>query len=460
MKRRICLDQSINKFKQGNQYVNVASAVTKNELTSVNNVNNAYQAQSTVKFVPASGAATRMFKQLYTFIDDQKDTEFIDTFFNHLEQFAFYDELLKHVDMDSLNKNKLEDRAYIIKNLLNNKMNYGSLPKALIEFHEYDNEITTPIDEHVYEGEQYLDSDQVNLNFTISKEDEAMFNVYTENILKEKDDINITYSFQKPETDTLAVDMDNEPFTLENGDVLYRPGGHGALLENLNNLEEDIIFIKNIDNVNHQNRIKETIESKKKLASIGLEVKQKIDEYITDLISDDYNLDKIGIFIAETLNITVKNELTKELALEFLNRPLRVAGVVKNEGEPGGGPYVVDNGDYLDLQICEKSEIDLTNDKQVEILNNSEYFNPVDLVCFVKDYKGEKFNLLDYVNEDRYFISEKTYEGEPLKALEHPGLWNGAMHHWNTVFVEVPLSTFNPVKTVNDLLKEGHQPNN
>jgi len=456
------LDQSINKFKQGNQYVNVASAVTKNELTSVNNINDTYQSQSVVKFVPASGAATRMFKQLYTFIDDHENTEFIDTFFNHIEQFAFYDELLECIDMDSLNKDKLDDRIYIVRNLLNNEMNYGSLPKALIEFHEYDHGITTPIDEHVYEGEQYLDSDQVNLHFTISKEDEDMFNDYTENILKEKDNINIAYSFQKSETNTLAVDMDNQPLVLGNGDVLYRPGGHGALLENLTDLEEDIIFIKNIDNVNHQSRTEATIESKKKLAAIGTEVKRQIDQYLLDIESDTYDLDEIVTFIEETLNIHLKNqnEWTKDKALEFLNRPLRVAGVVKNEGEPGGGPYVVDNGDYYDLQICETSEIDGDNEKQVEIMNASEYFNPVDLVCFVRDYKGEKFDLMEYANEERYFISEKTYEGEPLKALEHPGLWNGAMHHWNTVFVEVPLSTFNPVKTVNDLLKEGHQPDN
>src|SRR5699024_3130606 len=177
----------------------------------------------------------------------------------------------------------------------------------------------------------------------------------------------------------------------------------------------------------------------------------------TDLMEDDFNLYEIEAFISDVLNITLKVDLTKELALKFLNRPLRVCGVVKNEGEPGGGPFVVDNGDYLDLQICETSEIDQEDEEQVAMLNDAEYFNPVDLVCFVKDYKGNKFNLLDYVNEDRYFISEKTYKGKPLKALEHPGLWNGAMHHWNTLFVEVPLETFSPVKTVNDLLKEGHQ---
>lgn len=199
------------------------------------------------------------------------------------------------------------------------------------------------------------------------------------------------------------------------------------------------------------------MESKKMLASTGMEVKQQIDQYSFEILSGDFNLNEMNVFIQETLNITYKREMTKDIALKFLNRPLRLCGVVKNEGEPGGGPYIVDNGDYLDLQICEASEIDMNDEQQVEILNTSEYFSPVDLVCFVKDYKGDKFNLLNYVNEDRYFISEKSYEGKPLKALEHPGLWNSAMHHWNTLFVEVPLSTFNPVKNVNDLLKEGHQ---
>lgn len=452
------MEQAIEKFKRGNQYVNVASAVTEDELTAVDNVTEAYQEQDTVKFVPASGAATRMFKQLYAFIDDQENTEFIDTFFDHLEEFAFYDELLQYVDMDRLDKNNLEDRVHIAKNLLNNEMNYGSFPKALIEFHRYDDGVTTPIDEHIYEGEKYLDAEDVNLHFTIAKEDEEAFKAYVEQATADKNNIEITYSFQEENTDTLAVDMNNEPFTLENGEVLYRPGGHGALLENLNNLDEDIIFIKNIDNVSHQSRVEPTIDSKKQLASIGMDVKEQIDDYMTALKADDYDLGEIADFMAETLNITVKNELTKERALAFLDRPLRVCGVVENKGEPGGGPYVVDNGDYLDLQICEKSEIDLADDEQVEILNNSEYFNPVDVVCFVKDYQGEKYDLMNYVNEDRYFISEKTHEGEPLKALEHPGLWNGAMHDWNTVFVEVPLATFNPVKTVNDLLKEGHRP--
>jgi hypothetical protein len=447
----------MGKFKNGIRYVNVASAITKRELTTPKKFNVKFNDYTISKFIPASGAATRMFKNLYTYAEEREDNEFVDYFFEYFEEFAFYDELKSHIDMKQLDRPKVDDRILIIQNLLNNQMNYSKLPKALITFHQYEDGITNPIDEHIYEGELYLDSNQVNLHFTIAPEHEELFNAYVEEVTEDKNHIHITYSFQKEYTDTIAVDLNNKPFYLENGDILYRPGGHGALLENLNELEEDIIFIKNIDNVVHRSQIEDTIESKKMLAAIGVEVKEQIDTYIDDLLSDAYDLAEINAFIKETLNISLKDEMTKERALGFLNRPLRVAGVVKNEGEPGGGPYVVDNGDYYDLQICEKSEIDLNDEEQREILNNSEYFNPVDLVCFTKDYKGDKFNLMDYANEERYFISEKTHEGRPLKALEHPGLWNGAMHHWNTLFVEVPLSTFNPVKNVNDLLKEGHR---
>ena len=323
--------------------------------------------------------------------------------------------------------------------------------------HRYEDWTATPIDEHIFEGEQYLDEEDVNLHFTITEEHEAMFNEYVEPLLKKNEHLEITYSFQKPETNTLAVDMENKPFKLKNGETFYRPGGHGALLHNLNDIDADIIFIKNVDNVCHRSQIDDTIHSKKELASLGVETKKKIDGYIEDLLSDTYDLDEINTFINDTLTIHFKEALTKEKALTFLNRPLRVCGMVKNLGEPGGGPFVVDNGKYTDLQICEKSEIDLGDEEKVEILNNSEFFNPVDLVCFVKDHKGEKFDLSQYANEGRYFISEKTHEGRPLKALEHPGLWNGAMDNWNTLFVEVPITTFNPVKNVNDLLRKGHR---
>lgn len=443
----------IEKFKKGTQYVDIKASVGRNELSKCEKYSDAYLEKKCIKFIPASGAATRMFKDLYEFLDNKIETDFTNEFFNNLENFAFYN-LLKIEEMD---KSKLEDKVTIVEKLLNTELKYGSLPKALIKMHTYENTTTSPIDEHIYEGQSYAGNDRVSLHFTISKDHEDLFNKYVEKAIKDIDNIDITYSFQKKETDTLAVDMNNEPFRLEDGQILYRAGGHGALIENLNDLDADIIFIKNIDNVCHRSKAEDTISSKKILASLGLETKDKIDTYIRAINNGTYNNSEIVEFISSELNISFKKLPSKEMLLKILDRPLRVCGVVKNQGEPGGGPFIVDNGDYSDLQICEMAEIDTSDKEKLEILKSSAYFNPVDLVCFVKDYRGQKYNLLDFINPDRYFISEKTYKGKKLKALEHPGLWNGAMHNWNTLFVEVPLSTFNPVKTVNDLLRDGHR---
>lgn len=444
----------IEKFEKGTHYVKVLSPVKDQELTVIHTGNDDYKALKCLKFIPASGAATRMFKDLYTYLEEEKETKAIDQFFENLADFPFYEELATH--LGSIDSVTVEGRLKVVDCLLNQGMSYGSLPKALLSFHQYDSTIAKPIDEHIYEGEQYLNEERVNLHFTISKEHEDLFNAYVAEVIEGKDNLAITYSFQKKSTDTLAVDMNNKPFQLDNGEVLYRAGGHGALIENLNDLDGDIIFVKNIDNVCHQTKAAITIESKKKLASVGYQVKKILDGHLEDLAKGQANMDDIGTFLKETLNIQIKGDLTRDLAYKLLNRPLRVCGMVKNQGEPGGGPFIVDNGGYTDLQICEKAELDLNDQGVKAILADSGYFNPVDLVCFTKDYQGQKFNLLDFINEDRYFISEKSYKGRKLKALEHPGLWNGAMHHWNTLFVEVPLMTFNPVKTVNDLLREGH----
>ena len=451
------MERFIEKFKKGTKYVNIVSAVTAKELTSIDRVSDDYLNKKCIKFIPASGAATRMFKDLYEYFDNKVETDFVYRFFGDLEKYAFYDDIKGFIDSENLDRETTEGRTEIINFVLNKGLDYGNLPKALIKMHLYEEGSTTPIDEHIYEGEHYLEREFVGLHFTISEEHEELFSRYAEKALQGKENVKIDYSFQKKKTDTLAVDMDNNPFLLENGEVLYRAGGHGALIENLNDLDVDIVFIKNIDNVCHRSQVEETIHSKKMLASVGLEVKEEIDRHILNILSDDCDLDEIHVFLKETLNIVSRDGLSKETALSLLNRPLRVCGMVRNQGEPGGGPFVVDNGDYTDLQICEKSEIDLNDEEKRGILESSRYFNPVDLVCFVRDYKDEKFNLLDFVNRDRFFISEKTYKGRSLKALEHPGLWNGAMHNWNTLFVEVPLSTFNPVKTVNDLLREGHR---
>jgi hypothetical protein len=446
------MDQNIERFKKGAKYVSIASAVTRDHLTSCEHISDDYSNLKCVKFIPASGAATRMFEDLYKYVEDKIDTESINTFFDELEYITFYEEIKDFIEKEKIDKNKTSGRLKIIDYILNT-LNYGNLPKAVIKMNSYEGYSTTPIEEHIFEGERYLCSSSLNFHFTISNNHEDLFNRYIESVLNGRDDIKVSYSFQKPKTDTLAVDMDNNPFMMENGKLLYRPGGHGALIENLNDIDGDIIFIKNIDNVCHRDYIEDTVNSKKKLASIGYAFKEKIDRYIKELLSGNYDIDEIKEFISKELNINFKGEMTKDKALSFLNRPLRVCGVVKNQGEPGGGPFLVDNGEYTDLQICEKSEINLNDTDQLEIFSTSEFFNPVDIVCFVKDHKGEKFNLLEYVNEERYFISKKTYKGKGIKALEHPGLWNGAMDKWNTLFVEVPLSTFNPVKKVNDLLR-------
>jgi putative intracellular protease/amidase len=393
-----------------------------------------------------------MFKALYEFLDTGESNDMISTFFSNIEAFAFYEELKASLDVFDIES--VTGKQKIVSALLEDKLSYGNLPKALLKMHLYDSDSLTPIDEHLYEAEAYLPEDKY-LHFTISEAHERFFNDYIKKAADES--FNISYSFQKKKTDTLAVDLNNEPFKLEDGTVLYRAGGHGALIENLNDIDADIIFIKNIDNVCHRDHVNETVESKKKLAAIGYEIKKTSDELLLGLIEGAVDLKTVETFITSTLKIIIKEELTREMALKILNRPFRVCGVVRNQGDPGGGPFLVDNGDYVDLQICETAELDLKDASKKAILDGAQYFNPVDLVCFVKDYKGFKYNLLDFINEDRYFISEKSLKGKQLKALEHPGLWNGAMHHWNTIFVEVPLITFNPVKTVNDLLKKGHK---
>ncbi|NCC79651.1 MAG: DUF4301 family protein [Clostridia bacterium] len=448
------MEKSIEKFRKGTNYVKIESAVTEEHLTPVTEISDDYLKLKCIKFIPASGAATRMFEDLYKYMEDEVETEYIKMFFEKLEDFAFYEDLREFMEKEHLEKDVPFDRIRIIAHLLGDSgMNYGSLPKALIKMNTYEGFSTTPIEEHLYEGERYLNEENAQYHFTISRDHEALFNKFMATVLERRDNIIVTYSFQKPETDTLAVDLDNKPFRNEEGELLYRPGGHGALIENLNDLEADILFIKNIDNVCHKDYVEDTIEAKKALASIGYETKERIDGAIEALLSDDYDKNAVEDLIRSVLRIDYEGELTRDRALSFLNRPLRVCGVVRNQGEPGGGPFVVKNRDYSDLQICEKSEIDLRDPEQMEHLNSSAFFNPVDLVCFVKDHRGEKFNLLDFVNEDRYFISRKTYKGKEIKALEHPGLWNGAMDNWNTLFVEVPLSTFHPVKKVNDLLK-------
>ncbi|MDR0962903.1 MAG: DUF4301 family protein [Mediterranea sp.] len=436
-----------------------------------------------VKFVPASGAASRMFKDLFEFLAadyDVPQTPFEKAFFEHIEAFAFYDDLnavLEQQEGKTLNE-VLAAGGYktVVSALLGSAgLNYGALPKGLLKFHRYDNNSRTPLEEHLVEGALYAASKNgnVNVHFTVSSEHRPLF----EQLVAQKAaaytkqygvKYNVTFSEQKPSTDTLAVDMNNQPFR-DNGQLLFRPGGHGALIENLNDLDADIVFIKNIDNVVPDRLKEDTILYKRLLAGMLVSLQQQAFAYLQLLESGRYTHEQV----LEALQflqkkLCCKNPDTKHLEdaelvlylIKKLNRPMRVCGMVKNVGEPGGGPFLAYNADgTISLQILESSQIDMNDPEKKAMFEQGTHFNPVDLVCAVRDYTGAKFNLPDYVDKATGFISYKSKNGKELKALELPGLWNGAMSDWNTVFVEVPLSTFNPVKTINDLLREEHRNN-
>lgn len=434
-----------------------------------------------VKFVPASGAASRMFKDLFEFLNadySKPTTQFEQTFFDNIAKFAFYNDL-NEACLESEGKeipSLMQEGNYksIVSLLLEkNGLNYGNLPKGLLKFHAYTEDARTPLEEHLAEGAMYATgkSGKVNVHFTVSAEHRDLFQAL---VNKKKDpfakeygvDFSISFSEQKPSTDTIAVDMENKPFR-ENGKLLFRPGGHGALIENLNDLDADIVFIKNIDNVVPDRLKDDTVCYKKLIAGVLVSLQQQAFEYLDLLDSGKYTREQIlEILQFVQKNLFCKNPETKnledvELVLYLknkLNRPMRVCGMVKNVGEPGGGPFLAYNQDgTISLQILENSQIDMNDPQKKEMFEKGTHFNPVDLVCAVRDYKGHKFELSQYVDKKTGFISYKSKNGRELKALELPGLWNGAMSDWNTVFVEVPLSTFNPVKTVNDLLRDEHQ---
>ena len=437
--------------------------------------------KTVVKFVPASGAASRMFKNLFEFLGAEYDapqSDFEKTFFGKIGKFAFYDDLnaacLKTTGKDIPALIAAGNYKAVVAALLESAgLNYGALPKGLLKFHKYEDGSRTPLEEHLVEGALYAanKSGKVNVHFTVSPEHRALFKALVDEkaaayARKYGVDYNISFSEQKPSTDTVAADMENKPFR-DNGKLLFRPGGHGALIENLNDLDADVIFIKNIDNV-VPDRIKpETVRFKKIIGGVLVSLKKQIDAYVAMLESGKYTMDDVReviLFLQQQLftrHPDIKKMEDAELVvylLKKLRRPLRVCGMVKNVGEPGGGPFLVYNSDgSFSPQILESSQIDLKNPESKAMFDKSTHFNPVDLVCAVKNGKGEKYDLPQYVDKKTGFISYKSKNGKDLKALELPGLWNGAMSDWNTVFVEVPLTTFNPVKTVNDLLREQHQ---
>ncbi|MDD2327417.1 MAG: DUF4301 family protein [bacterium] len=437
--------------------------------------------KSVVKFVPASGAASRMFKDLYAFLDaeyEEPTTEFEKTFFTHIRRFAFavsLDETCR--DLYGKEVSALCDEGKykeVVAALLNPEgLDYGNLPKGLLLFHSYPEGNRTPVGEHLTEGTLYARRADglVKVHFTVSAEHRDLFELLVaarklSYEIKLGARFAVSYSIQKPATDTLAVDMENQPFRDEDGTLLFRPGGHGALIENLNDIDADIIFIKNIDNVVPDRLKEEEAHCKKLLGGILVSMQQRAFAYLDKLDSGKVTSDELEEMLAFTENelcITHSETFDTDDALKAylkrkLDRPFRVCGMVRNQGEPGGGPFIVVNPDgTASLQILESSQINRNDTRAMDAFRNGSHFNPVDLVCGVKCYQGNKFDLTKFVDPNTGFISHKSKNGRELKALELPGLWNGAMSDWNTLFVEVPLSTFNPVKTVNDLLRPEHQ---
>lgn len=410
------------------------------------------------KFVPASGAATRMFKDLFEAADALKAGEKLKEgspaakFVENITSFPFFDA-----------------KAILNLTLFDKAWNYGAMPKGLIQFHKYENENRTPFEEHLVEGALYAKdaNGDVRMVVTVSVEHQKGFEeLYAQ--VKEKYEerfgckYHVVFTNQSPATDIVAVDMENNPFTKDDGSLLFRPGGHGALLTNLNDIDADVLVIKNIDNVVKESLLDETIRWKKILVGKATELQEKVFGYLKQLDEKgaDAPLAEIKAFMEDEFCVAIPEMAAEELVAVLkskLDRPVRVCGMVKNEGEPGGGPYVIKDEDgTTSLQILEAAQIDKNNPQAVNAMQGATHFNPVDLVCAVKNYKGEKYDLLKHTDPKTGFISEKSFQGRPLKAQELPGLWNGAMSDWNTQFVETPLITFNPVKTVLDLLREQH----
>jgi hypothetical protein len=442
------------------------------------------------KFVPASGAASRMFKFLNEFLNEfdhenetinayinRKEDKNLSVFLAGIEKFPFYEEIktrLKELCSDYYTLEAHEKSYRFIQLMLDAAhFDYANKPKGTLAFHKYQSHIATPVEEHMNECAFYASSNSIShLHFTISENHEDSFRNI---IAKVKDQVelksgtktSVSFSYQYKSTDTIAVDLKNKPFRNDKGELVFRPGGHGALINNLNELEADVIFIKNIDNV-IQNHIQEIILYKKGLAGLLLHLQAEIHQILRSIDEKKVNekdIERILEFMTQKLNIVVLEDFftyTQENKIDYiknkLNRPIRVCGMVKNEGEPGGGPFWVRSyKGTVSLQIVESSQVDIQNTKQVDILAHATHFNPVDLVCATKNYKGKKFDLFQFIDTSTGFIVHKNSKGKELKGYELPGLWNGAMAKWITIFVEVPLVTFNPVKTVNDLLKPAHQ---
>lgn len=427
-----------------------------------------------VKFVPASGAATRMFKSLFSFLESGKSDKSVEQFFERLTEFAFYDDLKNVLSRDG-HDIASADRGIIAEYFLTDKgLGYGALPKGLLKFHRYPEESRTPVEEHLVEGATYARSKgEVSLHFTVSPEHKAKFaELISEKAPEYAERHNlgfgIDFSEQKSSTDTIAVDLENNPFREKNGDLLFRPAGHGALLANLNEVAADLVFIKNIDNVVPDRLKNTTTIFKRAIAGTLLQTRERIFAYLARLDAGETSpvlMAEIDEFLRRVLCVEPVDGFYEKSVEEVvayyrskLDRPIRVCGMVKNVGEPGGGPFWAQSPDGTSqLQVVESAQVDMDDEAQKDKFLKATHFNPVDLVCSWTDRNGKSFDLLKFRDPQTGFITQKSKDGKDLKAQELPGLWNGSMSDWNTLFVEVPLITFNPVKTVNDLLRDEHQ---
>lgn len=407
-----------------------------------------------VKFVPASGAATRMFKDLFEFVREGRRTAVVGELLANRRRFAFWPELRTIIGDDA-------DELRTVENIVAEGLRYGETPKGLVSFHRYGDEVRKAVEEHLVEGAQYAAAGgEVKIHFTVSPEHLTRF----EALLAEKIPgyesrfgvkYRISFSVQDPSTDTLAVNPDCTPFRRADGRLLFRPAGHGALIGNLGKIDADIVFVKNIDNVTTDARRGDTVLYKKALAGVLLALQERIFEYLMALEVPGAELEPIAAFIENELCVKLPKDYGTPLLRRVLNRPIRVCGMVRNEGEPGGGPFWVAGADGLEtLQIAESNQI---APEKRKLMRSATHFNPVDLVCSFRTSKGGRFDLREFLDPATGFISRKSDGGRELLAQELPGLWNGAMARWNTVFVEVPITTFSPVKVVTDLLRPEHQ---
>jgi hypothetical protein len=478
-------EKQMESYRHGSNYLNlnrpcaINDGILSIQKTEMDELIKLYEREAgkfkLLKFVPASGAASRMFAEWFSAMERGGfDSLALDNSFIHnLKKYPFY--VLIRQNKRALKFIEQKNIKGLLDYVLSDKgLNFGWLPKALITFHLYQaGEARTALEEHLFEAAQYIrgTGDVCHLHFTISQE-------HKNNIIEKIKAVKlkyehrcrvkykISYSVQSPATNMLAVDENNLPMRDATGRLIFRPGGHGSLLKNLQQLDADFIFIKNIDNIAPEKILKKILPYKKMLGGLALQIQREIFTLLRQLENDEIDSGQIQAIkkYCDRINIVFPPGISrqsfkvqKQIIFSSLNRPLRVCAMVRNEGEPGGAPFWVEERDGgQTLQIVESGHVDKNNPKQMKVWSAAQYFNPVDMVCCTKNYRGEKFILDSYVNPKAFLITGKTEKGRSLKALESPGLWNGGMAYWNTVFVELPIIVFNPVKTVNDLLRAEH----